>query len=129
MGYKPIGGVRRAVLYPASAVGSKSSAVEVELTDDGSSYLELLIVEQGSAVVRHTLTLKALYSDAAPWLTEEFVDGATYSDVAAEAVMNDSREVALEGLRLSSLEIDSTHAIAQRPTVTIVLTAEDMLLR
>ena len=129
MNYKPIGGVRRAVLYPVDMVGKGVTAVEVELVDDGSSYLELLLVEQGSAVVRHTLTLKALYSDAAPWLTEEFVDGATYNDVVAEVVMNDSRVVALEGLRLSSLEIDSAHAIAQRPTVTIVLTAEDMLLR
>lgn len=129
MNYKPIGGVRRAVLYPVDMVGKGVTAVEVELVDDGSSYLELLLVEQGSAVVRHTLTLKALCSDAAPWLTESFTDAATYSDVAAEVVMNDLREVELEHLRLHSLLIDSASSVTQMPTVTIVLTAEDMLLR
>ena len=120
-------------LYAADAVGRLLA--QVELIDDSSSYSQVLVVEKGVGVVRHTLTLKALYSSAEEWLDSRFIEMATYGGVVAEVTLNDSRQITVgyseslkfeQPLRLKRLEIDSAHSVAQIPTVTLVLCSEDI---
>lgn len=137
MGYKPIGGVLGATLYAADTVDSMPMGVDIELIDDSSSYIEEICVERGSAVVRHTLTLKALYSNAEDWLSSEFIDMATYCGVVAEVTLNDSRQITIghsetlqleQPMRIKSLVIDSARSVAETPTVTLVLYSEDVAI-
>lgn len=137
MDYKPVGGVRRVSLRAADTVVRAMESVEVELIDDGSTYREVLSVERGSGVVRHTLTLKALYSNAEAWLQSEFIDMATRTGVVAEVMLNDSRQVTVgfsealgveQPLRIKSLEVDSAHSPSEVPTVTLVLCCEGVNL-
>ena len=133
MDYKPVGGVRSVTLYAADAVGRLLA--QVELIDDSSSYSQVLVVEKGVGVVRHTVTLKALYISAEEWLDSRFIEMATYGGVVAEVTLNDSRQITVgyseslkfeQPLRLKRLEIDSAHSVAQIPTVTLVLCSEDI---
>lgn len=133
MDYKPVGGVRSVTLYAADAVGRLLA--QVELIDDSSSYSQVLVVEKGVGVVRHTLTLKALYCSAEEWLDSRFIERATYGGVVAEVTLNDSRQITVgyseslkfeQPLRLKRLEIDSAHSVAQTPTVTIELCCESI---
>ena len=137
MGYKPVGGVRSVTLHAADTVGRTMESIDVELMDDGSTYREVLSVEQGSGVVKHTLTLKALYSAAEAWLSREFIDMATLAGVVAEVTLNDSRQIVVgqtealgaeQPLRIKSLEVDSAHSPSEVPTVTLVLCCESITL-
>lgn len=94
MDYKPVGGVRSVTLYAADTVGRLLA--EVELIDDSSTYREVLAAEKGCGVVKHTLTLKALYSGAAAWLSREFIEEATSVGVVAHISLNDLRQITVE---------------------------------
>ena len=135
MDYKPVGGVRSVTLYAADTVGGVLA--EVELIDDSSTYKEVLAAEKGCGVVRQTLTLKALYSSAAAWLSSEFIEEATLAGVVAKVTLNDLRQITVgyseamkleQPLRLKSLEIDSKHSVEQTPTVTLELCCESITL-
>ena len=135
MDYKPVGGVRSVTLYAADTVGGVLA--EVELIDDSSTYKEVLAAEKGCGVVRQTLTLKALYSSAAAWLSREFIEEATLAGLVAKVTLNDLRQITVgyseilkfeQPLRLKSLEIDSKHSVEQTPTVTLELCCESITL-
>lgn len=135
MDYKPVGGVRSVALYAADTVGRLLA--EVELIDDSSTYREVLTAEKGCGVVKQTLTLKALYSSAAAWLSREFIEEATLAGVVAKVTLNDLRKVVVgysealkfeQPLHLKSLEIDSKHSVEQTPTVTLELCCESITL-
>ena len=135
MDYKPVGGVRSVTLYAADTVGGVLA--EVELIDDSSTYKEVLAAEKGCGVVRQTLTLKALYSSAAAWLSSGFIEEATLAGVVAKVTLNDLRQITVgyseamkleQPLRLKSLEIDSKHSVEQTPTVTLELCCESITL-
>lgn len=133
MSYKPIGGVKRATLHSADTVGLQSDGLYVELVDDRSSYTQKLSVENGVAVVVHTLTLVALCTDAAPWLSDQFIESASREGLIAKVELNDSQHLVVglserllfeQPLRLQSIVVDSALSAAQTPTVTLTLQSQ-----
>jgi hypothetical protein len=145
--YKPIGGVARVALHSADAVREVSfasdgecailfgdEATEVELLDDGSTFVEKITTDTGIALVRHTLSLVASRNSAEAWLDPDFLQRATRIGVIAEVVLNDGRAFVVgysqhltteQPLRLREATISSGDTPLCSPTVTLCLTSTD----
>lgn len=145
--HKPVGGVARVALHSADAVGAVSfasdggcaiafddEATEVELLDDGSTFVEKIATDTGIALVEHTLSLVASRNSAEAWLNPDFLQRATRIGVIAEVVLNDGRAIVVgysrhlateQPLRLREVTISSGRTPTDTPTVTLRLTSTD----
>ncbi len=144
--YKPVGGVARAVLYPAGedmdfrfadgvcTADFGCKPLEVPLIDDRSSFEELFDNSSGPVSVTHTLTLVAERGAAERWLSPEFAACVSRQGVVADVTLNDGRRL-LVGcsermerdfpLRFVSLRSDSGKKLSDTPTLTLTLRSTD----
>ena len=144
--YKPVGGVARVALYPTYAdFGGRSPGGvceatfdcepgEVPLTDDRSSFVELLDNSSGPLSVTHTLTLVAERGEASKGLSAEFADSLSRQGGIADVTLNDGRRLIVGcsermerdfPLRFVSLHSDSGRRLSDTPTLTLTLRSTD----
>lgn len=137
--HKPKGGVERVVLYPAGGISviedvAEVQGVEVELVDDGSSYVELFISKSGLVGVEHTLTLCSQQHNASPWLDAEFIRRAAVEGVVAEVYLASGIKIVVgwserfateQALRLKTLHTLSGKRPTDLPRVELTLWSHD----
>lgn len=144
--YKPVGGVERAILYPAEAVQTAifssegccatlvGEALEVPLLDDASSYDEVVECRNGIAKIAHRLNLVADRGKAEPWLDADFLERASIEGVVAVVELADGRRVLVgyslrfgseQPLRLQGLTSASGSKLLDTPTVALQLVSHD----
>ena len=136
--YKPVGGVARVALYPTYGdIGLRFAGgvceatfdcepVEVPLTDDRSSFEELLDNSSGPLVAER--------GEASQWLSAEFADSLSRQGVIADVTLNDGRRLIVGcsermerdfPLRFVSLHSDSGRRLSDTPTLTLTLRSTD----
>ena len=143
---KPIGGVEKVALYPADAVVTalfssegcevnfSGVAIEVPLLDDSSFYTESSETAHGIAQISHLLHLVADRNDATEWLTDEFLERASFDGFIAVISLYNGRQLLAgfsalfeneQPLRLESLTSTSGSSPHDIPSVTLRLIAHD----
>jgi hypothetical protein len=143
---KPIGGVESVALYPADAVVAalfssegcevelSGIAVEVPLLEDSSYYTESTETIHGVARISHLLHLVADRNDATEWLTEEFLEKASFEGFIAVISLCSGRQLLAgysalleneQPLRLETLTSASGSNPHDIPSVTLRLIAHD----
>ena len=144
--YKPVGGVKRALLYPADAVKTALFSsegcqvqflgipIEVELREDKSSYEECAESSKGQVKITHTLHIVSDRDKAKRWLETDFLERASADGVVAQVVLADDRRLLLgyssvfgneQPLRLESLKSTSGTTLHDRPYVALRFVAHD----
>ena len=143
---KPIGGVERVALYPADAVVTalfssegcevelSGVAVEVPLLEDSSYYTENTETTHGATRISHLLHLVADRNDAAEWLTDDFIERASFEGFVAIIQLCSGRQLLVgysalfeneHPTRLESLTSTSGSGPHDVPSVTLRLIAHD----
>lgn len=145
--YKPVGGVKRVLLYPAEAAKrilfssegcevefASTDPIEVELMEDMSSYEERAEATKGQTKIAHILQLVADRAKGEAWLETDFLEMASIDGVVAEVMLADNRRLLVgysptfgdeQPLRLKSLSSSSGSTLHDRPTVTLRLESHD----
>ena len=143
---KPIGGVESVALYPADAVVAvlfssegcevelSGVAVEVPLLEDSSYYTENSETIHGATRITHLLHIVADRNDATEWLTDEFIEKASFEGFVAVISLCSGRRLLAgysalfeseQPLKLESLSSTSGSGPHDVPSVTLRLTAHD----
>ena len=143
---KPIGGVESVALYPADAVVAalfssegcevelSGVAVEVPLLEDSSYYTESSETTHGVTRISHLLHLVADINDASEWLTDEFLERASFEGFVAVISLCSGRRLLAgysalfineQPIRLESLTSTSGNSLHDIPSVTLRLIAHD----
>lgn len=137
--YKPVGGVIAAELFLVSDIASTEDVVEgggiaVTLVDDGSSYEERFLSDEGLVSVQHTLTLCCSRNDAVPWLDARFVRLCAAEGVVARVVLATGEQVVVgwsqrfgfeQALRLEQMRFWSGEKPTDAPQVELRLVCHD----
>lgn len=144
--YKPVGGVKRVLLYPTEAIERSLfssegcevefviAPIEVELLDDLSSYEERAEAAKGQTRIAHILKLVSDRAKGEAWLETDFLEMASIDGVVAEVTLADNRRLLVgysptfgdeQPLRLNSLSSTSGSTLHDRPTITLQLVSHD----
>lgn len=144
--YKPVGGVKRVLLYPTEAIKSvlfssegceveySAAPIEVELMEDMSSFEERAETTKGQTKIAHILHLVSDRSMGEAWLDADFLERASIDGVVAEVMLADNRHLLVgysptfgneQPLRLESLSSSSGSTLHDKPTVTLRLVSHD----
>lgn len=144
--YKPVGGVESVALYPADAVITalfssegcevelSGTPVEVHLLEDASQYEESSELKHGAIIVSHKLHLVADKDNAAVWLSDDFIERASFEGFIAVVSLCDGRRILVgysshlgseQPLRLEKIISTSGKSLSESPSVTLQLISHD----
>ena len=137
---KPVGGVVCAKFYLARDIDSienlpQAKSIEVELKDDGSTYEEAFVKDDGLVSVEHTLTLHSEPSLSKEWFSVELMQILSTEGAVAEVVLASGEELILgyserfgleQALRLESLKFHSGSRPNDSPSVVLRLQSRDL---
>lgn len=146
LNYKPVGGVKRVLLYPADSVETaifsskgcqiqfSEAPLEVELLEDKSSYEERTEVSNGVTKVVHLLQIVADRDMAKTWFEFDFLERLSIDGAIAVIMLADGRSLLAgysslfgdeQPLRLESLSSTSGSTLHDRPSVALQLVSCD----
>lgn len=146
MSNKPIGGVEAAALYPADAVVSalfssvgcevelSGPAINIPLLEDCSYYEERAETTHGVTRISHRLHLVTDRNNAAEWLSDEFIERASFEGFVVVISLCDGRRLLAgysalfeneQPVRLESLVSASGSNPHDTPSVTLRLISCD----
>ena len=137
---KPVGGVLSAELFWARDVESlgaltKAEKMVVEIEDDGSTYEERIVNDEGLVSVEHTLTLRSCPLLAKEWFDVEKMQILAVEGVVAKVVLASGEEIVVgyserfgveQALRLESLRFYSGSKPNDSPSVELKLRSRDL---
>jgi hypothetical protein len=144
--YKPVGGVESVALYPADAVTTalfssegcevelSGTPIEVPLLEDASQYEESSELRHGVITISHKLLLVADKDNAAEWLSDDFIEQASFEGFIAIVSLCDGRRTLVgysshlgseQPLRLEKIISSSGKSLSESPSVTLQLISHD----
>lgn len=145
--YKPVGGVKRVLLYPTEAIKKvlfskkgceveySAAPIEVELMEDKSSFEERAEAVKGQTRITHILQLVSDRAKGEEWLKPDFLEMISIDGAVADVELADNRHLLVgysttfgneQPLRLESLSSSSGSTLHDKPTLTLRLVSHDI---